>query len=92
MLEITGLTKVYASQQKKRFGRERAVDRVSLTVGQGEFFTLLGPSGCGKTTMLRSVGGLESPTEGTIVVDDRTLFCSDRRVDVPANERHLGMA
>ena len=91
MLEITGLTKVYASQQKKRFGRERAVDRVSLTVGQGEFFTLLGPSGCGKTTMLRSVGGLESPTEGTIVVDDRTLFCSDRRVDVPANERHLGM-
>lgn len=91
MLEITGLTKVYASKQKQRFGRERAVDRVSLTVGQGEFFTLLGPSGCGKTTMLRSVGGLESPTEGTIVVDDRTLFCSDQGVDVPANKRHLGM-
>jgi putative spermidine/putrescine transport system ATP-binding protein/spermidine/putrescine transport system ATP-binding protein len=42
------------------------VDNVSLTVGDGEFVTLLGPSGCGKSTLLRMIGGFEDPTGGTI--------------------------
>ena len=43
-----------------------AVDRVSLDVLDGEFFSLLGPSGCGKTTTLRMIGGFEEPTSGRI--------------------------
>ena len=50
----------------KRFDRVVAVDNVSLTVREGEFFSLLGPSGCGKTTTLRMIGGFEQPTEGRI--------------------------
>lgn len=52
----------------KRFGSVGAVSEVSLTVEQGEFLTLLGPSGCGKTTILRMIGGLESPTSGSIFI------------------------
>jgi spermidine/putrescine transport system ATP-binding protein len=53
----------------KRFGSTTAVDGLSLTVHQGEFFSLLGPSGCGKTTTLRMVAGFEQPSEGQIFLD-----------------------
>lgn len=53
----------------KNFGPVVAVDDVSLTIGEGEFFALLGPSGCGKTTLLRMLAGLELPTSGTVLID-----------------------
>jgi spermidine/putrescine transport system ATP-binding protein len=53
----------------KRFDDLVAVDRLSLTLARGEFFTLLGPSGCGKTTTLRMVAGFEQPSEGTIEIE-----------------------
>jgi spermidine/putrescine transport system ATP-binding protein len=57
----------------KRFGDVVAVDTVSLTVGQGEFLTLLGPSGCGKTTTLRMIGGFELPTAGSVLIDGEEM-------------------
>jgi iron(III) transport system ATP-binding protein len=70
-----------------------AVNDISLEVGEGEMFTLLGPSGCGKTTTLRSVAGLERPDSGQITVAERPLFAAGdgRNVNVPANQRGLGM-
>src|SRR5918997_4237902 len=50
----------------KAFKDTVAVDDVSLTIEQGEFFSLLGPSGCGKTTTLRMIGGFEEPSKGSI--------------------------
>ena len=50
----------------KRFGSLVAVDDVSLSVEQGEIFSLLGPSGCGKTTLLRMAAGLETPDAGRV--------------------------
>src|SRR5690554_2735846 len=56
----------------KRFGTGQgsvvAVNGVSLSIRDGEFFSLLGPSGCGKTTTLRMIGGFETPTEGEIYI------------------------
>ncbi|MBL8708782.1 MAG: ABC transporter ATP-binding protein [Rhodospirillaceae bacterium] len=50
-------------------GEVRALDNVSVTIRQNEFFTLLGPSGCGKTTLLRLIAGFEMPTEGSILLE-----------------------
>jgi len=58
-----------ATELTVRFGDVLALDSVSLSVDEGEFVTVVGPSGCGKTTLLRSVGGLQSPTSGRIRVD-----------------------
>jgi len=54
---------------EKRFGDVAAVDRISLRIEDGEFFSLLGPSGCGKTTTLRLIAGFERPDAGAIMID-----------------------
>ena len=53
----------------KHFGDVKAVDNVSFSIRQGEFFSLLGPSGCGKTTLLRLLAGFEAPNQGEIFID-----------------------
>jgi len=57
----------------KDFGGVRAVDRVSLDILRGEFFSLLGPSGCGKTTLLRVLAGLEIPSSGGVRIGGRDV-------------------
>jgi iron(III) transport system ATP-binding protein len=54
-------------------------------------FTLLGPSGCGKTTTLRSVAGLERPTDGRVTLGGRVLFDAEKGVNLKANRRGFGM-
>ena len=66
-------------------GATQAVDGVEMTVGQGEFFSLLGPSGCGKTTTLRMIAGFETPSAGTIRVGGSDI------THVPAHKRDMGM-
>lgn len=68
----------------RRFGDVEALARVSLTIRQGEFFSLLGPSGCGKTTLLRIIGGLDVADEGTVRIggaDMRTIPAHKRPVN-----------
>jgi spermidine/putrescine transport system ATP-binding protein len=67
----------------KRFGNLVAVDDLNLSIGRGEFFSLLGPSGCGKTTTLRMVAGFEQATEGSVWLDGEPVD------DVPPYERHV---
>ena len=57
----------------KDFREVRAVDRVSVDIRSGEFFSLLGPSGCGKTTTLRMIGGFELPTAGRVELRGRDI-------------------
>jgi spermidine/putrescine transport system ATP-binding protein len=54
----------------KEFKETVAVDSISLTIEEGEFFSLLGPSGCGKTTTLRMIGGFEDPTSGSVYLGE----------------------
>ena len=62
-----------------------AVDRVSLTIGSGEFLVLVGPSGCGKSTLLRMIAGLEEATAGTISIGERDV------TDLPPRARDIAM-
>ena len=57
----------------KTFGSTYAVDDISLNIHRGEFFSLLGASGCGKTTLLRMLGGFETPTSGRIYIDGQDV-------------------
>jgi putative spermidine/putrescine transport system ATP-binding protein len=65
------------------FGDVRAVDRVSLAIEDGEFFSMLGPSGSGKTTCLRLIGGFELPSEGQILLHGKDAS------DLPPYERDV---
>ncbi len=63
-IEARGVTKIFPGG----VDAVRALDNVSLTIRENEFFTLLGPSGCGKTTLLRLIAGFDFPTNGEILL------------------------
>lgn len=69
----------------KSFDGFMALDRINLTIEEGEFVCLLGPSGCGKTTLLRIIAGLLGSDGGKISLDGQNL------VEVPAKARGFGI-
>ncbi|HSV65213.1 MAG TPA: ABC transporter ATP-binding protein [Mycobacteriales bacterium] len=75
---LAGLSKVYG-------GSVRAVDRLDLSIVDGEFFALLGPSGCGKTTLLRMIAGLAEATEGSVSIGDVDVTA------LPPGKRNVAM-
>lgn len=77
MLELKGISKSYFDQS--------VVKNVDLSISNGEFFSLLGPSGCGKTTLLRMLSGLETITNGSLILDGVDL------TNVPAQARPFNM-
>jgi len=76
-LEINDLQKAY--------GQQHVVQDVDLSIQRGEFVSFLGPSGCGKTTTLRMVAGFETPTEGSIRINDRDI------THLHPSQRNVGM-
>ncbi len=77
-LRLSHITKIFNPGKKNEIV---ALDDFSLTVGKGEFITLLGPSGCGKTTALRIIAGFEMPTSGSVFIDGEDVggLTPDRR-------------
>ena len=65
----------------KSFNTELVVDKISISVADGEFLVLVGPSGCGKSTLLRMIAGLEKVTEGDI------FFNGEHSTDRPPRDR-----
>src|SRR5881227_909239 len=73
------------------YGDNAILKGVSMQLQQGEVVSLLGPSGSGKTTLLRAVAGLEVPHEGTIQLGDKTVFDGASGIELPAENRNLGL-
>ena len=85
-IETNGLTKVYGDGETE----VRALDGVDLRVDAGEFVALMGPSGSGKSTLLHIVGGLESPTSGTLTVAGVESDQLDERELTRLRREHIG--
>ncbi|MDR7482921.1 MAG: ABC transporter ATP-binding protein [Armatimonadota bacterium] len=73
---LRGVTKTYTTAT----GPVRAVEDITLSVGEQEFLTVLGPSGCGKSTVLAMLGGLLAPDAGTITINGTVLRGPDPRL------------
>jgi iron(III) transport system ATP-binding protein len=88
MLEVSDLRFSYNAR-----GAQPApiIRSISFRLNQGEFYSLLGPSGCGKSTTLRCVAGLETPTGGSISINNEIVFSHAPSVFVPAERRQIGM-
>ena len=69
LVEMKDVTRVYTSGDHEL----KALDGVNLSLEEGKFIVVLGPSGAGKSTLLNLLGGLDSPTSGTITVDGRDI-------------------
>jgi spermidine/putrescine ABC transporter ATP-binding subunit len=80
-----GLSGVRLEGVSKTYGSETVVKEISLTIPQGEFFTLLGPSGSGKTTTLSMIAGFTLPDTGSVHIDGKDATWA------PPRDRGLGM-
>jgi putative spermidine/putrescine transport system ATP-binding protein len=69
----------------RQFGSFKALNGIDISLGEGEFLSLLGPSGCGKTTALRLVAGFDRPNAGRVLVEGNDL------AGVGPNKRDMGM-
>ncbi|RWM30783.1 ABC transporter ATP-binding protein [Mesorhizobium sp.] len=68
-IEVRGVRKVFGTGENQ----VAALDTVSVSIRENEFFTLLGPSGCGKTTLLRLIAGFDFPTAGEILLHGQDI-------------------
>src|SRR6201991_20076 len=87
MITINNLRMTYRSAAAEHL----AVNDVSLTVQDGQFYTLLGPSGCGKTTTLRCVAGLEKTNAGRITLGGTVVSNHKPDIFIRPDERDIGM-
>lgn len=79
------MVKVSLDHVTKAFGSVKAVQDVSVGIGEGELFLMVGPSGCGKTTALRIIAGFYKPDTGSVRFDDKEVN------DLPPYKRNTGM-
>jgi len=78
----------------KRFlvgnGHFTALNQISLTFGEGEFAGFVGPSGSGKTTLLNIIGSLDTPSEGTAIVMDKSISDLSHKQSARLRNQHIG--
>lgn len=74
-IEVKNLTKIYQMGEVKI----KAIENVSFSIESGELVVILGPSGAGKTTILNILGGMDSPTSGSIIVDGTDISKYNRK-------------
>lgn len=86
VIEITGLTKIYNSSEVK----VKAVNGIDINFKEGEFTAIVGPSGSGKTTFLNMLGGLDRPTEGTVIIGGIDIWSLSSRKLIDFRMNNIG--
>src|SRR5690348_18350094 len=69
LVQIRSLSKVYERGKQE----VEVLHHIDLDIARGDFFALMGPSGSGKTTLLNLIGGLDSPSDGSLTVDGKRI-------------------
>ena len=69
IVELKNVSKIYNTGEKEF----KALDNIDLSINKGEFVVILGPSGAGKSTLLNLIGGMDTPTEGSIKIDGEEI-------------------
>lgn len=87
ILEVKNLCKVYGSGETK----VDALRNVSFSVEKGEFVAIIGPSGSGKSTLLHIIGGVDSPTSGTVKIGDTDIATLDETALAIFRRRQIGL-
>src|SRR3989475_8627324 len=90
ILEVRGLRKTYEAQDAEG-APVRALRGVDLAMSEGEFLAIMGPSGCGKSTLLNLVAGLDTPSEGEILVAGESLSGKDENDLARMRRKHIGI-
>jgi putative ABC transport system ATP-binding protein len=86
MIRLEGLTKVFYTDEVET----HALSGIHLTIGRGEYVSIAGPSGCGKSTLLSILGLLDSPTNGTYVLNERPVQDLDLAQRARIRNREIG--
>jgi iron(III) transport system ATP-binding protein len=73
------------------YGEHAVLKDFSLTIEPGQIMGIVGPSGCGKTTIARAICGFIKPQQGTVKIDGKTMFSHEDRVDIPPEQRYIGV-
>lgn len=87
VLEVRGLTKIYGSGDTE----VTALDHVTFSVEKGEFVAIVGESGSGKSTLMNLIGGIDKPTDGSVVIDDKEIFGMTESELAIFRRRNIGM-
>lgn len=87
ILEVKNLSKVYGKGETM----VKALDNVSFSVEQGEFVAIIGPSGSGKSTLLHILGGVDTPTNGSVIINNTDISTLNETALAIFRRRQIGL-
>ena len=87
ILKVQNLTKIYGSGENE----VRALNNVSFEVEKGEFVAIIGPSGSGKSTLLHTLGGVDRPTSGNVIMNGQNVYAQNEEQLAIFRRRQVGL-